>query len=65
MTAIEIALQFSRLLAPVKIDEFIEKLVSATSLTVTVNKHFKNQVDKDIIDKLDVAVGLKELLVNC
>ncbi|MGA9152015.1 MAG: hypothetical protein WBZ36_15665 [Candidatus Nitrosopolaris sp.] len=33
------------------------------SLTATVNKHIRNEVNKEIIDKLDIPVGLKELLV--
>ncbi|MGA8085548.1 MAG: hypothetical protein WB988_27125, partial [Candidatus Nitrosopolaris sp.] len=52
----------------IKIDEFIDKPISGNNLTATVKKHIenetKNELDKDIIDKLDMPAGLKELLVS-
>ncbi|MGB8937061.1 MAG: hypothetical protein WCC17_18390 [Candidatus Nitrosopolaris sp.] len=68
MTAFEINdIEFRSVFPYFKIDEFIQKSVSANNLAATVKKHIKNEtkneLDKDIIDKLDIPAGLKELLV--
>jgi response regulator RpfG family c-di-GMP phosphodiesterase len=69
MTAFEINdIEFRSVLPYIKIDEFIQKPVSANNLTATIKKHIKNEtkneLDKDIIDELDIPAGLKELLVS-
>jgi DNA-binding NtrC family response regulator len=69
MTAFEIDyIEFRSVLPYIKIDEFIDKPISGNNLTATVKKHIenetKNELDKDIIDKLDMPAGLKELLVS-
>jgi hypothetical protein len=68
MTAFEINdIEFRSVFPYIKIDEFIQKPVSANNLAAAVKKHIKNEtkneLDKDIIDKLDIPAGLKELLV--
>ena len=69
MTAFEIDdIEIRRVLPSIKIDEFINKPVSADSFTATVKKHIKNETKnglyKDIISKLDIPAGLKGLLVS-
>ena len=69
MTAFEIDdIQIRRVLPSIKIDEFIKKPISADSFTATVKKHIKNDTEnelyKDIIGKLDIPAGLKDLLVS-
>ena len=68
MTAFEIDyIEFRSVLPYIKIDEFIDKPISGNNLTATVKKHIenetKNELDKDIIDKLDIPAGLKGLLL--
>lgn len=69
MTAFEIDdIEFRSILPYIKVDEFIKKPVSANDLTAIVKKYIKNEtkdeVDREIIDKLDIPAGLKELLVS-
>jgi DNA-binding NtrC family response regulator len=69
MTALEIDdIEFRRVLPSINIDEFIDKPISANSFSATVKKYIKNETKnelfKDIIGKLDIPAGLKELLVS-
>jgi FixJ family two-component response regulator len=65
ITAFEIDdVELRSVLPYIKIDEFIQKPVSASNLTAAIKKQIKNESDKDIIDKLDIPAGLKELLVS-
>jgi YesN/AraC family two-component response regulator len=61
-------IEFRRVLPSVRIDEFIEKPISADNFTSLVKRHIKNDtkndLDKEIIGKLDIPDGLKELLVS-
>src|SRR5262249_55133546 len=69
MTAFEInEIEFSRVLPSIKINEFIEKPISADKFSTIVKRHIKNETeddsDKEIIGKLDIPAGLKELVVS-
>ena len=64
MTAFEIdEIEFRGVLPYIKIDEFIQKPISANKLTVTVKKHIKNET-KNELGKLDIPAGLQELLTS-
>ena len=70
MSAFEIDdIQFRRVLPSFRIDEFMEKPISAEKFITAVKKLITNEPndesDKEInVDKLDIPAGLKELLAN-
>jgi hypothetical protein len=69
MTAFEIDdIEFTRVLPSIKIDELIKKPILADKFTSLVKRHIneekKNDLDKEIIGRLDIPAGLRELLVS-
>lgn len=56
MTPFEIdEIEFRRVLPAIRVDEFLKKPISNET---------KNELDKEIIGRLDIPSGLKELLVS-
>ncbi len=69
MTAFDIDdMELNRLLPSIKIDELIEKPISAKNMFNTINKYIKNEIrlkpDAKIIDNLDLPVGLKKQIAS-
>jgi response regulator RpfG family c-di-GMP phosphodiesterase len=68
-TAFEIdEIEFRRVLPSIRVDEFLKKPISNENFTLTVKKHINNEtnneLEKEIIGRLDIPSGLKELLVS-
>jgi response regulator RpfG family c-di-GMP phosphodiesterase len=69
ITAFEIdEIEFRRVLPSVGVDEFLEKPISAENFIFRVKKHVNhktmNELDKEIIAKLDIPSALKDLLIS-